>query len=296
MEPSDGGWDGCPIDDALGSPTNRAITLANKVAEALEKTPHLKQKSVALYAYNQHSAAPTISVHPKIIISIATEFNEGRDIAKQIKGWKKQGTKNIGIREYYFGDRGKPGTSPLNDRANLAESISRFYELGARYMTGESAEHWGALGLGHWQVANLLWNAEQGNSSEKMEAMHDDFLEHAFPDVKTIMAEFYQIIEASNHPWMSTDLLGNMFRLLKHARDTTQSSSTQRRINDLILYTRYLELLRVYQFSKPPTRQNAFEQVIRFSYRIRDTKMVHSLGLYRSLATKDIVFPEGGRV
>ena len=61
MEPSDGGgWCECKACLAMGSPSDRAVTLANEVAEAVN-TLGLGTKYVGMYAYNQHAAPPTVA-------------------------------------------------------------------------------------------------------------------------------------------------------------------------------------------------------------------------------------------
>ena len=93
VDPSDGGgWESETCDDAakIGSPSNRVLTLANVVAEAVEKK--YPGKRIAFYAYNDHSPPPTIKVHPNVVVSIATAFIKGGfSIDQLVEGWQKQG-------------------------------------------------------------------------------------------------------------------------------------------------------------------------------------------------------------
>src|SRR5690606_23293750 len=75
MDPSDGGgWesDSCPDGKIYENVTDRVVTLANLVAEAVNKK--YPGNYVGMYAYNEHSPAPTIKVHPNVVPSIATGF------------------------------------------------------------------------------------------------------------------------------------------------------------------------------------------------------------------------------
>jgi len=73
MEPSDGGdWCECESCAKMGSISDRAVTMANAVAEAINRK--FKDKHVGMYAYGLHSPPPTIQVHPKVIVSVATAF------------------------------------------------------------------------------------------------------------------------------------------------------------------------------------------------------------------------------
>src|SRR5690606_30485565 len=67
VDPSDGGkWCECDLCAALGTVSDRALTLANEVSAALEASH--PGKYVAMYAYNQHAPPPTITARPRVII------------------------------------------------------------------------------------------------------------------------------------------------------------------------------------------------------------------------------------
>ena len=73
MDPSDGDhWCQCEFCAAMGGVSNRVLTLANEVAEAI------KPVRVGMYAYNKHSAPPSIKVHPGVIVNATTAFIGGR--------------------------------------------------------------------------------------------------------------------------------------------------------------------------------------------------------------------------
>lgn len=77
MDPSDGGgWCECGPCAEIGSISNRVVTLANEVAEAINNLD-LGPKYVGLYAYNLHSAPPTGRVHPRVVPSATTAFITG---------------------------------------------------------------------------------------------------------------------------------------------------------------------------------------------------------------------------
>src|SRR5262249_44534835 len=55
------------------------------------------------------------------------------------------------------------------------------------------------------------------------------------------------------------------------------------RIGELVLYVRYVELYRDYAYFEGKDRQRGFEDLLRYTYRIRHTGMAHSLGIWRTL-------------
>ncbi|MBT0653107.1 DUF4838 domain-containing protein [Geomobilimonas luticola] len=293
VEPSDGGgW--CECDDCkkLGSISDRAVMLANEVATAVEaKYPG---RFVGMYAYNQHSPPPTIRVHPRVVISVATAFLKGGYTVDQLlAGWQKQGA-TIGMREYYSvttWDRDLPGRARGANLAYLATTIPQFYEKGARFLTAESSDNWGCNGLGYYLAARMLWDVREAGRIEELKA---DFLDKSFGPARVPMAEFYGLIDGSNKPLLSDDLLGRMYRLLAQARQLTNDPAILARLDDLVLYTRYVELWSDYTNAPGEGKQQAFERLIRHAYRIRKTMMVHTVGLVRDLPNRDknVVLPK----
>jgi hypothetical protein len=294
MDPSDGGnWCQCDKCGALGSISDRALTLANQVARSVEGK--FENKYVGMYAYNYHSPPPSISVHPNVIISVATAFIKGGySLDELITGWSKQGA-TIGMREYYAvfpWDRDLPGQSRGSDLDYLQRTIPEFHTKGARFLSAESSDNWGANGLGYYVASRILWDLDE---AENVNRIVDDFLTTAFGPAKKPMTRFYDLINGSNKPLLSDDLIGRMYRQLQKARHLAETPRIQERINHLILYTRYVELYHKYSASTGRDRQDVFENLVRHGYRMRKTMMVHTKALYRDLVTRDrnVKIPEG---
>ena len=101
LDPSDGdNWCQCEACARMGSISDRALTLANDVARAINQLG-VGDKYVGMYAYNRHCPPPTIAVDPHVIISSTTAFITGGFTQEQIiDGWKAKGA-TIGIYDYY---------------------------------------------------------------------------------------------------------------------------------------------------------------------------------------------------
>jgi len=285
MEPSDGGgWCECEQCAKLGNITDRAITLANAVAAAV--TAKFPDKYVGMYAYSQHGAPPTIAVHPHVIVSIATSFLRGYTADQLFEGWGKTGIQ-LGVREYYSvntWDRDLPGRARGGHLPYLKETLPKFHRFGARFLSAESSDNWGPNGLGYYLASRISWDVDE---AAKADAIVEDFLTKAFGPAKEPMRQFYQLIDSSKKPVLTADLVGNMYRRLKEARDKTTDAAIRARINDLILYIRYVELFRAYSTNRDAARQTAFENMIKHAYRMRRTMMVHTKALYRDLPERD---------
>jgi hypothetical protein len=286
LDPSDGpGWCECEQCAAMGNVSDRALTLANEVAEAVN-AKH-RGKYVGMYAYSQHSPPPTIRVHPQVVISVATAFIQGGySVDQLLDGWQRQGA-TLGIREYYSvhtWDRDLPGKSRGSNVEYLKTTIPHFHGKGARFLSAESSDNWGPNGLGYYLAARMTWDVGEAQQIDELVA---DFLEKSFGPAKEPMAEYYRLIDGSNRSLLSDDLIGRMYRLLGEARKLTDDAAIGRRLDDLILYTRYVELWMDYSTASGPERQAAFEKFVRHAYRMRGTMMVHSKAVYRDVAARD---------
>jgi hypothetical protein len=283
VDPSDGGgWCECDACAAIGSPSDRAITLANDVALALEREK--LDKYVGLYAYNEHAPPPRVRPHPRVIVNVATAFTRGASIDGLITGWRDAGLKQFGIREYFSihtWDRDLPGAARASRLNYLATTIPHYHEMGARFYSAESSDNWGPCGLGYYVAARLLWDPSE---SSRVEALREDFLDKAFGPVQSSMRRFYTLIDGDKKVLLSSDLIGRMYRELDEARRGTSEPAIRARLDHLLLYTRYVELFRHYQNNSGAERQLAFERVIRHAYRMRTTQMLHVKALYRDVA------------
>ena len=286
VDPSDGGgWCQCSRCAAMGPVTDRALTLANEVAAGVAaKVPG---KYVGMYAYSQHSPPPTIRVHPRVVISVATAFiRGGHTVDELMDGWQKHGA-TLGVREYYSvhpWDRDLPGAARGADLDYIKTTVPHFHAKGARFFSAESSDNWGPNGLGYYLAARVLWDLRE---ADRVEAIVADFLERSFGPARAPMAGFYRLIDGRSRPLLSDDLLGRMYRFLADARKRTADPAIHARIHHLILYTRYVELWLAYRLAEAAARQQAFETLIRYGYRMRKTMMIHAKALYRDVVRRD---------
>lgn len=281
MDPSDGGnWCECEACRAFGSVTDRALTLANEVADAINRLG-LGRKFVGIYAYNQHSPPPTIRVHPNVVVSVATSFLRGGFTVEQlIEGWRAKGA-TLGIREYhdvFTWSHDLPRKARGGDLAYLAKTIPYFYRQGARFMNSENSDSWGANGLGYWITPRLLWNTAL---AEKLDTLVEDFLHHAFPKAETPMREFYRLLNLDKSTRPASDVVARMYRSLQAAYRLADDPKVRARLDDLVLYTRYVELHLQYERLSGTARQQKFEEICRHARRMRDRWMLSAEAVCR---------------
>ncbi|MEO8496913.1 MAG: DUF4838 domain-containing protein [Planctomycetota bacterium] len=280
MDPSDGGgWCECEACREMGSASDRALTLANDVAAAINDL-RLGEKQVGMYAYNDHSPPPNIKAHPHVVISVATSFiRGGYSVEELVAGWQAQDAV-LGIRDYhdvFAWSHDLPRSARGGNIEYLTRTIPWFYEHGSRFMNSENMDSWGANGLGYWLTPQLLWDVE---NAERVDVLIEDFLDNAFGEAKEPMRSFYELINRDHESVRShEDLVARMYRYLEQARALASDPHVRARLDDLILYTRYLELYGEYRQADGKARQQEFERVWRHAYRMRDRMMLSTVAL-----------------
>jgi hypothetical protein len=288
MDPSDGGnWCECDECAKIGSVSNRVVTLANEVAVGINQLD-MGPKYVGMYAYNKHSAPPTIKVHPQVIPSATTAFIGGGFTFDQVvAGWQAQGA-TMGVYDYlsvvdwdWNLPRGGSGSRPNQ----LAKFLPDIHSKGVRFYDAESGDCWGPCGLGYYFASRALWDVSE---AENLDAIVDDFLDKAFGDAHEPMREFYRLINQDTQRRPPSDLVGRMYRQLAAARKASSNAKVLARIDDLILYTRYVELYQAFAGGA-----GSMEDVARHAYRMRKTMMVHSYGLWSRLISQQAALTDG---
>jgi hypothetical protein len=293
MEPSDGyGWCECEKCAAIGGPSNLALTLANDVAAALNK-PGQPPHYVGMLAYNQHSIPPTLAAHPNVIVSVATAYLHGELSFDQIvAGWKAKGA-TVGIYDYLSisaWDFNQPRRMKAAYPADIAESLSKFHTQGARFVDNEAGDCWGPAGLGYYVASRVMWDVKE---AKNVQAITDRFLADCFGSACEPMREFYRLISFDKSRRPATDLVGRMYRQLDAARHATTDPAVLARLDDLTLYTRYAELYAAYAAAgDEAAKQSALEATMRQAYRMRESMMVHSYGLWCHMVSQPAAFQE----
>ena len=247
----------------------------------------LGPKFAGMYAYNLHGPPPGIRVNPHVVVSVATAYlSGGFSIDQLLAGWSRQGA-TTGVREYFSvntWDRDLPGRPRAARIEYLKTTIPRWHSEGARFFNSESGDNWGPCGLGYYLAARMLWDVRE---AARTDDIIRDFLERAFGAAKEPMADFYRLLDGSKQKPLSDDLIGRMYRALAEARRRTDDAAVVARLNDLLLYVRYVELFFDYSNADGDERQKAFETMLRHAYRIGGTEMVSTKALWLDLRARD---------
>ena len=287
MDPSDGGgWCECEDCVAMGSVSDRVLTLANDVAAGINALGY-GDIYVGIYAYSHHCAPPTIDVHPKVIPSATTGFLTGGYTFEQVvEGWQAKGA-TMGVYQYFSVvafDHSLPRKASSANPHGVASSIRAHYDRNVRFFDAESADAWGPYGLGFYVAGRVLWDVDQ---ADHVDEIIDDFLTRAFGPAKEPMGKFYYLLTQDGTLRSNADLVGRLYRYLEAAQKlAADRPDVLRRVRDLILYTHYVELHDAYESAVGDAKAVAKHNMLRFAYRIYTTGMVHSYGLWSRIESQ----------
>ena len=278
MDPSDGG-DWCETEEEaeFGGVSDRVVHLANVVAEAINDLGY-GEKYVGIYAYNQHSLPPDIDVHPNVVVSVATEFIRGAyTVGELIDAWSHRAS-IIGIRDYYdtyVWSQGMPRRGPGGNVNWVKNTLPFYHDRGARFMHANSTDSWAVNGLGYYVSARLMWDI-----NADAEKLVEDFLEKLFGDAIEPMRRFYEVVaRGQDRPRTNSDLLAAMYGALNQAYEATSDPKVIARLNELTLYTRYVELWLNLE------SQSDREAVYRHAWRMQSLMLSPITQLYRHIRT-----------
>ena len=286
LEPTDGsGWCECEQCAKVGPPSERVALLANHVARALEH--EFPDKYLGILAYHLHADPPVRRLHPRVAVSLATALSGRTPLSERLAGWAKV-CGNLGVYEYLSvmeWHLGMPAKSLVANLPALIEKIPAYHEKNVRFFTGQATGGaWGGHGLGYYVLSRLLWDI---GDAEQVPAIVDDFLEKAFGAAAEPMREYYRVIDGSQAKPGSgaffLDRAARMYGALRSAKKATTDPAIRRRLNQLVLYTRYVELFgHEAEARRTDEHFPALVRLVRFAYRIRNEGIVGAYGMVRA--------------
>ncbi|NLF24019.1 MAG: hypothetical protein GX590_12765, partial [Lentisphaerae bacterium] len=186
--------------------------------------------------------------------------------------------------EYYsniVGNRFLPGSPRAADLGYLRRSITGFHQRGARRLRSGAAYSNGTVSLGIYLASRMLWDLDE---ADRLDAVYQDFLDKAFGAAAAPVDRYFRLVykfegDPPRLP-LTGDTLGRMYRALQEAWPLAGSDAVRRRLQDLILYTRYTELHLASGNAPEARRAEAFGDVMRHAWRMRETMMVNVYGLF----------------
>jgi len=247
VDPSDlGNWCQCKWCAAQGSITDRAVSIVNEVAAAVNH--RFTDKFVGMQAYHQHAVPPTHNMQPNVIVGVATSLTKGGMTTQELMaGWRQKGAL-LSVREYYGFIKWHwdlPGTSRASNPRGIAASLKRQHDYGAQFLNAESSDNWGPNGLGYYIASRVAWDASE---ADRVEELIDDFLNRSFGPAYEPMKAYYELNDAEHGHKLTDEHMRKMFRCLDRAWQLAKDDpEVLLRLRDLVLYLHYVELYRAYR-------------------------------------------------
>lgn len=283
VEPNDGGGHcECENCKAIGSPSDQAFFLANKVAEAVRR--EFPNRFVGLLAYAFHSDPPRFRISSGVHVEVTTGFRYTKlTFDEQVRALQRLGA-TVGVYDYfsvYPWDFDLPGAAKAGRVYELASAIKHYHELGMVSYTAESGCNWGPNGLGYWMAAQLMWNPKLDPK-----ALVRDFCEKAFRRAAKPMQRLYERWAKGER--FSERSLKLALMDLQEAYHLESDPTVRQRLNRIALYLHFLRLWLDYdrasrwnQWGKltvasPDEIARRAREVIVFARRIMDTGLIHA--------------------
>ena len=267
LSPNDGrGFCECERCLPLGSPSDRALMVANAVAEAIEQD--YPNKFVAFYAYAPTAPPPTIEGRRSVIVFIATRFiRPPYSVEQLIEGWSQK-VHHIGIREYYSVCAWS-WQMPTYDPDEMARTLRYFHEHKALGVSAESEDNFGSRGPNYWVAAKLMWNVNQD-----LDELLDDYYTTCWGRAAEPMRRYWE--RWRGKPPVSRDRLARSLRDLQEATERASEPDVRRRLELQKLYLHHVRLYRDYGTTSPgdlaELRLRA-EALVRFDWQLLPTHM-----------------------
>lgn len=270
VEPSDGDGD-CECDQCkkMGSVSDRDFFLANEVAKQFQNiSPRLFAN---LYAYNAHASPPSFSLSPQLIVQIIPyAFQRVSSPEDFIAKWQKK-TNFLTIYDYYgipdwhYNVPLSGGWSP----GKLIDKLKYWYANHVQGFTLESSYSIGSTGLGLYLASRVGWNIKTDIIKEE-----NDFYKNIFGDAPSIKTFFRKAADDFSG---AADIPFLLQQLSKANSESNNKFSV--RIGYWQAYMHYVLLFYKMQNADEATKQNKWEDLVRFTWKIYPTAMIHTTRL-----------------
>ena len=277
VEPSDGYGYGDNIAElpGNGSGSDQSFYIANQCA----------RKAAALYpgvtahllAYAGHAETPSFALEPNLIVQLAPYAFQTTPPKKFIAEWQKKAPR---LTLYdYWSIPDWTSDEPSFDLDTLAERLRYWHASKIEALTSESTYGMGAMGLGHYLAAHLMWNLDADQR-----ALADDWFEQAFGPARMPMQRMIERWSRS-FTLTSEEIAASLADVAEAGRLAPPGSPYVSRIDDFAAYVNYLRMrLELVNAPDAAAKQQAAVALMSFVLSIHDRGMVHTTRINDLLA------------
>ncbi len=280
VDPADGGGHsntGPSQKIGNGSPSDTVFYIANQAAKAVAK--EIPGGKVSLYAYNKHSAVPSIPIEPNVFVAVIPYgFNEsGLGPVEFIEVWGKK-VRQIGLYDYWSITDWSWCMPNFNYLEVPAQKMRLWHKNNVVAFSHESTYSAGAMGPGWYLASKLMWNIDAS-----VPGILDDFYDKAFgparPPMQRMLERWATSFQANSHE------LSLSFRDMKAAMDLAANDpAILARLDDYAGYLQFLRLKIEFFAEKEPVKKEAARlALLQHLWNTYDSAMVHTFRLYQFL-------------
>lgn len=257
--------------------------IANRMAAILNAAAEAQPTKLITATFRYHfSDAPTLALRQNVFVNIDAYYPAQTSFAleNRLRNWGSTAGFEVGLQDDFGQSTNDfPGQVRLSTKSIL-ERISTFYGLGARRYDLNVYTGFGAAGPTWWALSKAFWELDTPQIVDSNN-YRNDFLTNAFGPAKEAMNAYYAVIE--DRALWSENLVGVMYRALDAAfaaTNPTDHPKVRARLEDLAVYTRYLELSRRFwnrcDAQSPASEQSQLRDLLRFTYATRDRRILLS--------------------
>ncbi len=280
MSPNDGGgFCRCARCRAEGSPSDNALLLANRVADAIAR--EFPGHYVSFYAYSGTAPPPHHDARPNVIVWIATRFiPKGYTLDQLVRGWSKH-VHHIGIRDYYS-VAAWSWEAPRYDPEALAEQLRYYRDNKAVGVSAESEDNFGSRGPRYYVAARLMYDMNQS-----LNDVLDDYYANCWGAAAPAMRRYWERWRGARI--VSRDRLALALRDLREASALAGADEVRARLACMKAYLHYLRLFREYGQAPRKDKERriqALGRAMSYGFAIQPLHMVMIPNVYYRIVGK----------
>lgn len=172
--------------------TDRVVTFANQVADAVAKTDPAKK--LILFAYGPYKQPPVrVKTHPNLIIQYTFHASSDWNPETETSQYRETGAwsgaaQHLGVYEYFI--QGNWPDLPRLMPEPIQRSVARLHEQGYRYYQTQSGDGYAINGLNYYILGRLLWKP-----SDDIGAIQTDFILNGFGKAAPAVARYFRRLE-----------------------------------------------------------------------------------------------------
>lgn len=269
VEPSDGFGYGDNVSELPGdgSASDQTFFIANACAKRVRTD--FPNASVILLAYGGHAAPPSFPLEPNVIVQVTPYAFQGTRPERFIAQWKEK-AKKLAIYDYWSIPDWTHDEPDFN-YLRIGQKLRYWRANKIEGLNAESTYGAGAMGLGHYVSAHLMWDLGLDEH-----ALIEDWYEKAFGPATAPMKRMLERW-ARSFKLISAELGASFYDINEAAQLAAGNPAVAARVDDYARYLQYLRLrLELNNATDGAIKTRIADKLAEHLLNIDDSSMVHT--------------------